>query len=168
METLSTYQIQIFLYSCILGIILGLIYDCFKILRLITNLNKKYLIFLDIIFMSISAIITFIFLLALNFGQIRLHLILGELLGFITYKLTLSKLIISLSKIIINFITTIANFIKQKLLKPFAALILKIKSFILSFIQKNFIKVSSNYINLKKSKRLSFPKYRHKNQKILK
>lgn len=87
--------------------------------------------------MSISAIITFIFLLALNYGQIRLHLIWGELLGFITYKLTLSKLIITFSKIIINLIITIAKFIKQKFIKPFAALIFKMKTFILSFFQKH-------------------------------
>ena len=96
--------------------------------------------------MSISAIITFIFLLALNFGQIRLHLILGELFGFITYKITLSKLIITFSKIIINLITAIAKFIKQKFLKPFTALIFKIKTFILSFFQKT-IKISNHHIN---------------------
>lgn len=134
METLSTYQNPIFLYSCVLGIILGFYYDIFKISRLVSPFTQKQLLFCDLFFMSTSAILTFIFLLALNSGQIRMYLLVGELIGFIIYKLTLSRIIIFCAKYVIHTIKRILSFIRRKLLSPIFSLILKILRFFKSKI----------------------------------
>lgn len=132
METLSTYQNPTFLYSCILGIILGIYYDIFKIFRIATPFTQKQLFFCDLFFMSTSAISTFIFLLALNSGRIRVHLLAGELIGFIVYRLTLSRLIILFAKYIINTVKRVLRSIKRKLVLPLFSSILKVFKFIYS------------------------------------
>lgn len=70
-----------FLYSIILGIILGIIFNIINGLAKFFKVSSKTLLILDVIFMVIATFLTFIFLLAGNFGMLRLYVILGEILG---------------------------------------------------------------------------------------
>ena len=94
MWEISSYSQYIcFLYSLVLGVSLGIVYDLFKLDRLLFKRSKIFLFFSDILFWLISAFLIFTFCVIFSNGQIRGFIVLGTLLGFVIYRLTLSKLI---------------------------------------------------------------------------
>ena len=92
-EISSLSQYTCFIYSMILGVELGLIYDFFKIDRIVFK-RKSFFVFLqDILFWLIAAFEFFSFSVVFSNGQIRGYLLLGSILGFFIYRLTFSKII---------------------------------------------------------------------------
>ncbi len=114
-ETTVTMQMIIFALSCILGIVLGVLYDIFRIIRMVIN-SKSIAIFIgDIIYFIISGIITFIFVLKINSGQSRFYIMAGEGIGWIAYHLTLGNAIYKYSE----KATKKINFYTKKIIKKF-------------------------------------------------
>ena len=138
MYTNNLEQLTNFIYFIITGMILGIIFDIFRILRksfktsdIVTNIE-------DIIFGLITGgiLLTSIFL--FNNGELRLYLFLGIAFGIFLYMLLISKYFININVTIINFIKKIITLIT----KPFIIL--------LKFIKKLFFKpISFICINLK-------------------
>lgn len=91
-------QLELFGYSLIFGVLLGVLYDVFRIFRLIFFKNKVAVIFQDILFWTIAGFSTFLFFLATNFGHIRFYMLLGMLIGASIYYLTVGRLIFLLVK----------------------------------------------------------------------
>lgn len=86
------FQAVCFLYSAGLGFTLGIIYDLFRMLfYLLTGSDKKFLVFRDIIFLSVCLAATFIFLLVMCDGQLLTYVFLGEVLGLWVYFYSLSS-----------------------------------------------------------------------------
>ena len=112
-ETTVTMQMIIFALSCILGIVLGVLYDIFRIIRMVIN-SKSIAIFIgDIIYFIISGIITFIFVLKINSGESRFYIMAGEGIGWIAYHLTLGNAIYKYSE----KATKKINFYTKKIIK---------------------------------------------------
>lgn len=86
-----------------LGIILGILYDIFKILRYFYH-NTVLVFTIDILYFIIYFIIMFKMLIILNFENIRSYMIFESCLGFILYKATISKFIFLAEKSIARFI----------------------------------------------------------------
>lgn len=84
-------QMLVFLVACAVGAALGLLYDLFRIFRLIVPCGRVALALLDIFFFLLCAAATFLFLLAGNRGGIRFFLLEGELLGAVIWLLTVSR-----------------------------------------------------------------------------
>ena len=83
----------IFAFSCILGAGLGVLYDVFRIIRMVIN-SKSVAIFVeDVIYFILSGIITFVFVLKINSGESRFYILAGEGIGWISYHLTLGNAI---------------------------------------------------------------------------
>lgn len=94
--------ILVFIYFFLLGIILGLIYDFFKILRIFISRNI-FIFFIDILYFIICSLFTFVLLVYLNSGIIRYFIFQGEFLGFILYKYIFGKIFFVFArKIILN------------------------------------------------------------------
>lgn len=93
-EINSYSQYLCFLYSVLIGGIIGVIYDFFKIDRILFKRSILFIIFEDILFWVISAFIFYSFSIVFSNGQVRGYLLIGCLCGFFTYKLTVSRLII--------------------------------------------------------------------------
>lgn len=94
--------ILIFIYFFLLGIILGLIYDFFKILRIFIQRNI-FIFFIDILYFIICSLFTFVLLVYLNSGIIRCFIFQAEFFGFILYKYTFNKIFfVFMRKIILN------------------------------------------------------------------
>lgn len=85
-------QIKIFFYSLGTGGILSLIYDSFRIIRDSFKSNKLTTFLCDLIFSVIASIITFLYLLLMNNGRIRLYIFIGEALGFLIWYFTLGQI----------------------------------------------------------------------------
>ncbi len=134
-EISNISQAVSFLYSIILGIIYALFYDFFRAVRIVKPQTAFSVFLQDLLYFFITAIVTFIYLLALTNGEIRAYVLVGILIGFLLFIFTISKYyIIALTfvlKLIFNFINLI--------LKGFYIIIGKLDLLITIFL-KNTLK----------------------------
>ncbi len=86
-------QATVFGCSCILGVVLGILYDVFRIIRVIINPKNITVFVQDVIYFLISGAITFLFVLAFNFGELRFYILIGESAGWTLYHVTLGHII---------------------------------------------------------------------------
>ncbi len=85
-------QEQIFIFFFIIGIIIGLIFDIFKVLRKSFKTPDIITFIEDLIFIIVSGILTICGIIKLNRGEVRFFLFLGIFFGIIIYILTISNL----------------------------------------------------------------------------
>lgn len=139
-----TNQAYLFLIFVINGIIIGLVFDFFRILR-ISFKTKDFITYIeDIIFWIITGIILLYSIFVFNNGQIRLFMFIGVVIGVIAYILLLSKYIIKINVFIINGLKKIIlipfNFlykiIKKILFRPISFVIINIRKFSTNIIKK--------------------------------
>lgn len=112
-------QTKGFLLALGMGFILGILYDIIRIIRISISRGRIAVIICDIFFCVLACFCTFLFCLTINEGEIRLFLILGELVGFFTYYFSLGAIIFSYSEKIINFIKKLVRSILGVILFPF-------------------------------------------------
>ena len=85
-------QSTAFLWSVLLGGALSVIYDLFRLDRLIFNRSVIAVAIEDILFFIISGISIFCLQLVTTNGQIRTFIFIGVIIGFLIIRYTLSKL----------------------------------------------------------------------------
>ncbi len=91
----SAFQAVSLMYSAGLGFTLGIIYDFFRILfYLLTGSDKKFLVFRDIIYLTVSLAVTFLFLLVICNGKILLYVFVGEVAGLAVYFYSVSDFLV--------------------------------------------------------------------------
>ena len=122
-----------------IGFILGLIYDSVRFLRMTFSKNKIVLFFADFLFIVFCTLSSYLMILGVNNGNIRLYLILAEITGSAIYFCT-AGIIISrvfrfisdtLRKIFRTLITPVVL-----ILKKFSCLIKKMKEKLKHFFKK--------------------------------
>ena len=123
MYTNNLEQLTIFICFIITGMILGIIFDIFRILRksfktsdFVTNIE-------DIIFGITTGIVLLIAIFLFNNGELRLFIFIGIILGTFIYMLLISRYFIKLNVAIINLVKKIIIL----LTKPFIILLKLIK-----------------------------------------
>lgn len=119
--------------AALLGVVLGAVYDVFRIIRLSFSSKtprgafferikpkkplfcfpkrkkagksgKKAIVFIeDVLFFALCAVAEILFFIGLNSGEIRIYCLILSLAGFILYHLTLGKAVIYFSSTIIFF-----------------------------------------------------------------
>lgn len=77
-----------------LGALLGLVFDVYRVLRGRLRPGRKATLLGDLLFWVVATVIAFEMLLAGNWGELRLYVWLGCLLGAGLYHLLLSRLVI--------------------------------------------------------------------------
>lgn len=110
MESLVENQFHIFLTTLYGGIVIGLIYDLYRIFRYYLKPKRVATFIEDAIFWIIISITTLIFLFYSNRAELRWYVFLGYVIGFSLYKILLSEIII---KILIYFIEKIIYVVKK-------------------------------------------------------
>ena len=127
------FQLYNFFIFIVLGLIIALIFDLFRILRKKFNTNNIITYIEDVLFWIISGFLIISAVFKFNNGELRLYLFLGILIGIVMYMLLFTKFI---------------NLIFLKILTPVQIII----DFFLSLFKKNY-----NFINktIKKSKNKS-------------
>lgn len=141
----TSLQLQVFLCSLGLGFIFGLVYDFFRAFRILIIKNNKYIPAQDIAYFFICSIITFVFLLVINNGILRLNILIAFLSGFAIYYFTISRFIINLLIISFKKFRTIINAISQLITVPFHFMIL--------LFGKIHLKAPEIFKNIKKSRK---------------
>lgn len=138
MEISVASQSLVFLFSVLIGCAIGVVYDIFRILRIVIPHGTVLTFIEDFIFWVIAMCVAFWFLLMYNNGQVRWYLLLGFISGFTIYINTLGVLVIMQAKFIVRILKAILHFI----LIPFLFLakqICKLFSFLGKKIKKPFI-----------------------------
>lgn len=85
-------QEQIFIFFFIIGIIIGFIFDIFRVIRKSFKTTDFITLIEDIIFLLISSILIIGGIIKINGGEVRFYLFLGIFLGGLIYSLTISNL----------------------------------------------------------------------------
>ena len=116
-EISSSSQIISFLYSLLIGILLSVFFDFYRVARKLKKFSKTGVFFQDIAFWIVATFVTFLLLMARCNGEVRGYILIGELLGFFVYRLTLSpfvlKFLLQIFKMFIKIYGIYKGFIEQ-------------------------------------------------------
>lgn len=149
-----TNQAYLFLIFSINGIIIGLLFDFFRISRKVFHTNDVTTYVEDILFWILAGAIVLYSIFIFNNGELRLYMFLGIILGAFIYLLFISSYIIKINVKIINMLK-----------KVFTIVIIPFK-FIYQILHKTFLKpVTFLFINIRKSS-TNFGTKIYKNLKI--
>jgi len=140
-------QLISFIYFIIVGIVLSIIFDIFRILRRTIKTSDIVTNIQDIIFCIITGAIILFSIFYCNNGELRLYVFLGMTIGTTFYMLFISKYFIKINVSIINFIKKvlyflikpfifILNFTKKLIFKPISFIIINVKVFTIKNLQK--------------------------------
>lgn len=106
-------QTVVFLKSCLFGLLLGAFYDVFRTIRLVSSKSVAFILICDIVYWALCGFFTFVFILSVNFGQVRGFIIAGILLGAIFYYNTIGSFVIRFMEKVIGFSKRAVNKIKR-------------------------------------------------------
>ena len=143
----NSEQLINFIYFIIVGIVLSIIFDIFRILRRTIKTSDIVTNIQDILFCIITGIVMLLSIYYFNKGQLRLYIFIGIILGVTFYMIFISKYFIKINITIINFIKKILyliikpfifilNFTKKLIFKPISFIIINMKCFTIKNLQK--------------------------------
>ncbi len=115
MQIFIESQYTYLLYSFVMGIILGIIYDILYLFPLLLNKKSKHTFFTDFIFAVTWGLLTVIFTYDKNFGQYRWYCFAGSLLSFSVYRISIGKIITKIECIIFSAFYFCLQYIFTKL-----------------------------------------------------
>ena len=148
-------QAYLFLIFTLIGIIIGFLFDIFRILRKSFKTNDIITYIEDIIFWIISGIILIYAMCKFTDGELRFYNIIGLSLGAIIYLLTVSKYVIKISVFVINTLKKILLYPLLIIFKILRKIIFKPISIVCINIKKYFSKITNKiYKNIKNVKKL--------------
>lgn len=119
-------QVYIFLIFILNGLLIGLLFDTFRILRKSFKTSSIITCLQDITFWILSGLLLIYSIFKFTDGELRFYIFLGTLLGYLLYLLVFSKIYITISVYIITFIKKLIHIV---IIIP------------ISFIFKIFIKI---------------------------
>ena len=85
-------QEQIFIFFFIIGIIIGIFFDIFRVIRKSFKTSDIMTFIEDLLFLILSSVLIIFSIIKINGGEVRFYLFLGMFLGIIIYSLTISNL----------------------------------------------------------------------------
>ena len=142
---MANNQAYIFIVFTIVGVIIGVIFDIFRISRKTFKTNDLVTHIEDILFWIITGFIIIYSMYVFCDGELRFFMIIGILIGTIMYLLTLSKYVIKISVAIINIIKKIIivpirivfKTIKRIIFRPITIICINVRKNILKFVKKS-------------------------------
>ena len=146
-----TNQAYLFLIFIANGIIIGLLFDIFRILRRSFKTSDFITYIEDILFWILTGLTILYSIFVFNNGEIRLFMFFGIAIGITMYMLLLSSIIIKTNVAIINFFKRIILAILNIIKLPFKYILKLIKKLFLKPIAFIFINVRKNSTNLYKN-----------------
>ena len=95
-------QEQIFIFFFIIGIIISIIFDFFRVLRKNFKTDDFITFIQDIIFIAISGLFVLYSIIKLNNGEIRFYLFIAIFFGIFIYSLTISKICVIILSVFVK------------------------------------------------------------------
>lgn len=161
MTSNSLNQLQLFMLFIANGILIGVLFDLFRIFRKSFKTSNLITYIQDILFWILTGLLLIYFIFVFNNGEIRGYIFIALFFGIAIYILSISKYFIKVSVCVLNYIKIffkrifkliitpvkiLINFVKKILIKPFFILFVNFrkKSFnIIKNIKKNDKKISN-------------------------
>ncbi len=112
-------QTRLFLLSCGAGFLLGVLYEVFRLLRMILSVKKKSAFIFDITYCLLATFFSFVFILTANRGAVRWYIIFGIAAGWIIYYFALGGIAVRFSKFITACIKKTVTFSVKIIVAPF-------------------------------------------------
>ncbi len=165
MGNIISNQAYSFAICFVCGVIIGIFFDIFRILRKSFKTPDLITYIEDLIFGIITGIFLVFVLFVLNNGQLRFYIFFGLILGIIIYLITISKLFIKINVAVIVAIKKTIFKIISIILYPFSKILGFIKNIISKLILRPFRILTINIKKIFKPKIIKNIK-EHKKQKI--
>lgn len=118
MYSSDIFQLNILLYSVGFGFLSALFYDVFKTVQFCFFNSNKGLFFKDLLYVLSLSYSVFVFVLTVNNGKIRIYLIVGIILGFICWFMSLSSHFTEFIKTLIISFKSIFLFLSNAITFP--------------------------------------------------
>ena len=130
MEFSLAEQTVYFLASIVMGAALAAVYDLIRAIRMLIRCSRIHIFISDILFFFLCGVLTSLFALPFNKGDVRAFILFGEAIGFLTYRLTLGSLFGKLYAVIARVFRRFIQKYCEKLKKIYDSL-LKAGAFVL-------------------------------------
>ena len=143
-----TNQAYLFLIFCVNGIIIGLLFDFFRILRRSFKTKDIITYMEDILFWILTGLILLYSIFTFSNGEIRFYMLLGVFLGCLIYMLMFSKYFININVKIILVLKKVIGKILSIIIIPIKIIIKFIKKIFfkpINFVTINIKKIKTNY-----------------------
>lgn len=144
-------QLFCLLIFILTGLVIGILFDIFRILRKSFKTTDFITYLEDIIFWILTGCIMLFSIFIFNNGEIRSYVFIGIAIGIISYMLIISRFFVKISVSIIKFIKKILSYPIKLIKNIFSKIILK-----------PTLKILKNIHNLTKNK----PKHINKHKKM--
>jgi len=119
-------QIVLFIFSILSGVLLGVFFDCYRIIRGFNNPNKLVTAMEDILFWILAGILIFIFMMYTNYAYISFNVVIYGIMGLFLYLKLFSTLFIKIVYNIVVTILTIARLLIYRVTYPFRIIFYKL------------------------------------------
>ena len=153
LDNIILSQLYSLLIFTITGIIIGVFFDIFRILRRSFKTPDIITYIEDILFWIFTGIFFIMVLFKFNNGEIRSYVLLGLIFGIIIYMLVISKYFIKINIKIIEIIKKILSYpikIILKIIKPFSFIVINIRKIIVDIYNK-ILKTTKKYKKIEKN-----------------
>ncbi len=125
-------QILTFLWSVILGLASCFLYDIIRAVRKVYKWQNSIVFVCDILLWIMFAFVTFLFLISRTNGEIRSYVLLGELLGFVILRISVSRFLFKFFVFIFLKFKQLCDYVKYRFYLIFA----KFEKIIMLLLQK--------------------------------
>ncbi|MBQ4627429.1 MAG: spore cortex biosynthesis protein YabQ [Clostridia bacterium] len=132
-------QTRLFLLSIGFGFLLGILYDVFRMVRLVISNSKPFVLFMDLLYFAFCTFLNFCYILTLDYGKIRIYIVFAQLLGWLIYYFSFGAIAIRVSR----FASLLVKRSLSIMIRPLKFVIRKIKQLIsnvIKFFKKIFRK----------------------------
>ncbi len=118
-------QVMLFLLAVLVGAGLGVLYDVFRLIRVVFPPAKKtgMVTFMDVLFWLIYAFVIFVYSVQYGRGQVRFFFFIGSVLGFVLYIVTVGSVVMGIIRNVVSVIVKILRFVYSFTLKPIVKLL---------------------------------------------
>lgn len=138
-------QTHLFIVFTIVGIIIGILFDIFRILRKSFKTKDIVTYIEDILFWILTGIIILFSMYKFSNGELRFFMIIGIIMGTLMYMITFSRYVIKISVFIIKIIKTIIVYpvkvvekiLKKIIIRPIFIICINFKKNFINFVKKN-------------------------------
>ena len=158
MQNDTINQLYVFGIFILNGLLIGILFDIFRISRKTFKTSNLITYVEDILFWILTGLLLLFSIFKFNNGEIRGYIFLGILIGIFSYMLFISKYFIYINVKIINTIKYIISLIIKILLYPlkllYKIIIKPIKILYKYLIANNVEKFLKMFNNIKKSKKI--------------
>ena len=151
-----TNQVQLFFVFIINGIIIGILFDIFRILRRSFKTSNIVTYIEDILFWILTGLILLYSIFTFSDGEIRLYMFIGIFFGSFIYMISISNYFVKINVKIITFIKNIVGKVLILIITPVKFILKRLLFKPIHFITINIGKVPFKSKKLQKNKKFKY------------